>query len=84
MKHLYIIGFTLLATLSHSQTTPTKKKLNIDSLMRVEDEKRNQWIGKIYPNFFCSFHSFLYLNYFFSKPPRRMAGGVPRLHQVAL
>ena len=62
MKHLFIIGFTLLATLSHSQTTPTKKKLNIDSIMRVEDEKRNQWIGKIYPNFLVTLQNEEYSN----------------------
>ena len=62
MKHVFVVSFILLATISYSQTTPTRENLNVDSLIRVENAKRNAWIGKTYPNFLVTLHNEEYSN----------------------
>ena len=62
MKYLFVLSFILFATLSYSQTVPAKNNLNIDSLFRIQNEIRNVWIGKKYPNFSVTLNTVEYSN----------------------
>lgn len=62
MKSEFVIGLILFTTISYSQTIPTKRNINVDSVIRLDIEKRKAWIGKTYPNFSVAINNTEYSN----------------------
>lgn len=62
MKHVFVISFILLTTVSYSQVTQVERASKMDSLIRVSIEERNAWIGKAYPDFSVTINHVEYSN----------------------